>query len=67
MLSPKNVFVLTESVLWSDGFCTPRFLVYFFFILFIDEINILIEFALFRHFLVFWSNFDGGRLLERGV
>ena len=60
MLSPKNVFVLTESVLRADGFCTPRFL-------FIDELNKLIEFALFRHFLVFWSNFHGGPLLERGV
>ena len=26
MLSAKNVFVLTESRLRADGFCTPRFL-----------------------------------------
>ena len=29
MLSVKSVCVLTESRLWADGFCTPRFLMYF--------------------------------------
>ena len=65
MPSAKNVFVLTESVLRVDGFCPPRFI--FFLSLFIDEINKLVDFALFRPFLVFWSSFHGGRLLERAV
>ena len=31
-----------------------------------NEMNKLIDFTLFCHFLVFWRNFQGGFLLDRG-
>ena len=61
MLSAKNVFVLTESWLRADGLSrnwtwhnTQND------VKSSNEINELIDFALFCHFLVFGGNFQGG-------
>ena len=72
MLSAENFSVLTKSRLRADGFHSKVSNLTFFSLLlqsrgyFNNEIDKLIDFALFCHFLVFWRNFHRGRLLDRG-